>query len=106
MEEGLYVLQLTLEGLKLHPPADTHNLLDLHSAAKHTHGNMSTSERFLKGVAASSELPVLQQTGDGLELRAAGGDGLDAAPQSAVLPHAGRDRAPQSHLTQAQNISD
>lgn len=35
MEEGLNVPELALKRLKLHPSADTQNLLDLHLAAKH-----------------------------------------------------------------------
>lgn len=35
MEEGLNVPEFALKRLKLHPSADTQNLLDLHLAAKY-----------------------------------------------------------------------
>lgn len=51
-------------------------------------------------------LPVLQQSGHVAKLWAAGGNRLDAAPQSAVLPRAGGHGASQVHLAHVQNISD
>lgn len=51
-------------------------------------------------------LPVLQLSRHVQELGAVGGDGLNAAAESAVLPQAGRNGAPQGHLTHVQNVSD
>lgn len=39
------------------------------------------------------------------KLPAVGGNVLDAAPQGAVLPQAGRSGAPQGRLAQVQNVS-
>lgn len=52
------------------------------------------------------KLPVLQEIGHSLKLGATGGNRLNAAPQSSILPHSGRGGAPQSHLACIQNISD
>lgn len=51
-------------------------------------------------------LPVLQLSRHVQELWAVGGDVLNAAAESAVLPQAGRHGAPQGHLTHVQHVSD
>lgn len=51
-------------------------------------------------------LPVLQLSRHVQELGAVGGDGLEAAAESAVLPQAGGGGAPQGHLTHVQKVPD
>lgn len=57
MEEWLNIPQLALKGLKLHPSADTHNLLDLHPAAKHRLKRGNICERDLCVVAYRRHAP-------------------------------------------------
>lgn len=109
MDELPNVPELSLKALKLRPPADTHDLMDPHGAAtqeKHVKVWWNVSAEHFGCFFCSEEEPVLLQNGDVLAGKAVEREGLDAAPESPVLSHAGRLGAPQSHLTNVQNISD
>lgn len=110
MEQGLNVPKITLKCLELHASTDTQNLLDLDVAAQSTETLRfrmhKTKQTIRHDGFEGGTLPVPQQGAHIPKLCAAGGNGLNAAPQSAVLPQAGGRGASQSHLTHVQNVSD